>query len=207
MQAFHNDPKEKQFYVDRLAEHHKHDQIIQGVRFDGVRGCNVGCVLHKYDHSAYPEELELPEWYAYLCEMIFEGLPKDKAPAFAMASISAILPGVDVEPVRWQLAILRHKKQLVRLKDNNEDYAVKVKSVLQSVIHFCEDTLNNVTTDDQAESAARLTWTPRLAEESAWAAWTARLASKYLGTQSATTAENEFIWEAETLIKLLTEIK
>jgi len=99
MQAFHNDPKVKAFYVERLQEHHRLDQIIAGTGWDGTKGCNVGCILHRYEHTAYPTALGLPEWYAHLCDVVFEGLPRDKRPAFALASLTAIAEGADIEPV------------------------------------------------------------------------------------------------------------
>ena len=180
MQAFHNDPKVKQFYVDRLAEHHRLNQIIQGTRWSQVNnnGCIVGCILHSYDHDLYPDKLGLPVWYAYLCDKIFEGLPKDKAPAFAMSTLTAIKPGVDIESVKWKLAIIRHNNSLKLLSDNKEPYADQCRSAIQSVIDYCEGMLNN-----SFVSA-------RSAQSAAWSAeWSAHYGI-----------------EAETLIRLLTEL-
>jgi len=249
MQAFHNKPEVKQFYVDRLTEHHRLDQIIQGTGFDGSRGCNVGCILHAYQHDRYPIELGLPEWYAQLCDTIFEGLPKENAPAFAMSTLSAIKIGVDIEHVRWQLAIERHKIDLLRLKDNSEPYARECEIAIQKVIDYCFDELNHVFKDNEsAESAARsavhsaarsavqsasrsevqsaarsATSEERSArsavQSAAWsAAWSAAESAVQSAARSAESAarsaesaarsavRNHFIWEAETLIRLLTEI-
>lgn len=114
MLSFHNDPSIKQKYVDRLAEHHRLDQIVQRITWDEntAHGCSVGCVLHKYEHKAYENELGLPTWYAHLCDAIFERLPASEAPYFAMQSITEIPIGVNITPVKRKLEILRNKRSL-----------------------------------------------------------------------------------------------
>src|SRR3954463_6478382 len=123
MISFHGDISIKQKYVDRLIEHHRLDEIIQGTGYNNGRGCMVGCTLNRYEHNAYESELGLPEWYAHLCDKIFEGLPKEKSSQFAMDGIIAIKVGVDIDPIKWKLAILRHKLDLERLVKNVNPYA------------------------------------------------------------------------------------
>ena len=193
MQAFHNDTKVKDFYVSRMQAHHAADQIIQGTGWDGTNGCNVGCILHSYDHSRYPAELGLPEWYGHLCDKIFEGLPKDKAPAFALATLTAVKPGADIENVKWKLAIVRHSRDLERLQGNAEPYAEQCRAAIIQVIEYCQKQISGFGSES-AESAAR-----SAAESAAWsAARSARSARSAAG-------KNHYVWEAETLIALLCE--
>src|SRR5882672_10900931 len=147
MKAFHGKQEVKDFYVARLQEHHRLDQIIQGIGWEEGRGCNVGCILHEYNHAKYPEELGLPEWYARLCDTIFEGLPTDKASDFAMSSLTSISVGADIENVKWRIAILRHEKQLIYVKDE------KVRNALHLVIQYCKDMIAGSATEEQREKA------------------------------------------------------
>ena len=127
MQAFHGKQEVKDFYVQRLREHHDR-------------------------HELWSTELGLPEWYAYLCDKIFENLPKEKAPAFAVATLLAIPVGVDIEPVRWQLAIARHQRDLGRLKDV-EPYVRRLRKAIQGVIDYCNAMLAGTATEKQRIAA------------------------------------------------------
>ena len=224
MKAFHGKQEVKDFYVARLQEHHRLDQIIQGIGWNKDRGCNVGCILHEYTHAKYPEVLGLPEWYARLCDVIFEGLPKENAPDFAMSSLMAIGVGVDIENVKWQLAILRHEKQLQALEDNKESYADMVRASLQGVINYCKlmlsphdekSTESAWSASRSAESARSAAWS--VADSAAWSAESARSAAWSVADSVKSAAESArlaaadlarsayYEWEAETLIQLLKE--
>jgi hypothetical protein len=100
MLTFHGDPSIKDKYVRRLKAHHRADEIIKGTYWEDERGCCVGCTLHSDSHAAYETELGLPEWYAWLIDAIFEGLPSGKAQDFAVASLGQIPVGVDIDSVR-----------------------------------------------------------------------------------------------------------
>jgi hypothetical protein len=125
--SFHNSQALKEKYVSRLQEHRRLEHLVQrigwsGTNYEGTepKGCAVGCTLENYDHTLYPSELGLPEWLAHLEDYIFEGLPKGKAEQFAEDFLSVIPVGVDIDGNRvWQrLAILRHTRDLERLKDH-----------------------------------------------------------------------------------------
>ncbi len=221
MQAFHNDPKVKAFYVERLQEHHRLDQIISGVGWNGTSGCNVGCILHKYDHEAYPQELGLPAWYAHLCDAIFENLPGDKRPAFAMATLTSITEGVDIEPVRWKLAIERHTKSLELLASNTEAYAEQCRIAIRKVIDYATAMLAGTGTYSQqsaawsaANSVAQSTRSSQLeASEATRSAAYSVESADWASASSADRAANaagsawsyHYIWEAGTLVRLLLE--
>lgn len=230
MQAFHNDAKIKQFYVDRLKEHQRLDQLIAGTGWDGEKGCNVGCILHEYDHGRYPEALGLPEWYAHLCDTLFEGLPKEKRADFALASLTSIKEGCDIEPVKWKLAILRNKKMLDLTAGNEEDYAVQCRKSIQHIIDYCESELRGcrdleakADVEDAAKSAAEVAFlvADRAALNATVAAAAAVGAPCAVGASAMAAAHATiswtagalgraavpyYVWEAETLIQLLTEV-
>jgi hypothetical protein len=183
MLAYHNDPAVKKLYVERFQLHREMDEVIQGTGFDNGRGCFVGCTLNKYDHAAFPTELGVPVWLAQLADVIFEGVPKAEAAQFGTDLLEAIKPGVDLEPVRWMLAIWRNKKLLEPLVLNDEPYAKQCVTAIQGVISYCEQQLIGFDTESAAESAARSAaesaWSAAESAESAWsAAWSARSAAE-----------------------------
>ncbi len=65
----------------RLAKHHRDaDMLIDGVYWDGGRGCSVGCLAHDLgtrpgDQKALADALDVPEWLIRLADGVFEGLP------------------------------------------------------------------------------------------------------------------------------------
>ena len=82
MQAFHNDEKIKQKYLNRVKQHRLADQLVQGIAWENGKGCAIGCTLESYNHKQYEKELGIPEWLARVEDKIFEGLNKDDAQAW-----------------------------------------------------------------------------------------------------------------------------
>lgn len=181
--AYHNDPSTKLKYQNRYEEHRKADEVVQGLGYSKGRGCFVGCTLDAYDHSRFPTELGWPEWLAHLADKIFEGLSKEEAPEFGFNLLEAVQAGQYLEPVRWQLAALRHGKHLAEiaeLADKQSKYAVEVKKALKQVIAYCEDTHKTEKTRAAAQSAAQSAAhaaTHAAAQAAAWVARAARAAA------------------------------
>jgi hypothetical protein len=104
MLSFFGEQCLKDAVVERVREHQRLDQIIQGKYWeqcdDGVwRGCAIGCVLHSSDHRAYERQLGLPVFLAYIDEHIFESLPKEEAKFWPLRFIESVPVGVDLELV------------------------------------------------------------------------------------------------------------
>ena len=97
--AFHGDKKIKAKYEKRLVQHHKMDQIIQGTGYEKKRnrGCAVGCTLNNYNHKAYETELGVPQVLARIEDRIFENLPSEEAPDFAVNFLKSIPVGADLQ--------------------------------------------------------------------------------------------------------------
>lgn len=100
MLAYHNDPAVKAKYIARYAEHRRLDQVVQGTGFLDGRGCFIGCTLDNYAPEHFPIELGWPSWLTNLAEIVFEGLPKNKAPQFGTDLLESVREGVDLEKVR-----------------------------------------------------------------------------------------------------------
>lgn len=93
--------------IAQLEAHYARDEIVQGLGWDGHRGCSIGCVLHAYDHYMYPAMLGMPVWMARLQDAIHEGLPPAEAREWPLQWARAVPEGIDVEPVRDKVAIRR----------------------------------------------------------------------------------------------------
>ena len=195
MLSYHNDPAVKEKSQLRFAEHRAADSVIQGTGYENGRGCFVGCTLKRYDHSQFPIELGWPEWLARLADSIFEGIPKAEAPQFGTDLLAAVPVGVDLEPVRWMLAIARHRVQLERLKDNTEPYAEQVRDVLNGVIAHAEAMLGKTYESESAESAARSA-ARSAAESAARSAESAARSAAQSAAQSAARSAESAAWSA-----------
>ena len=134
MLSYHSDQAVKDKYVARFAEHRKQDEVVQGEGFENNRGCFVGCTLDAYEHNRFPVELGWPEWLAHLADVIFEGLPKSEAPQFGTDLLDAVPVGVDLEPVRYRVAIEQHTHQLTVLSSNGSPSVPQVVAAVEQVI-------------------------------------------------------------------------
>jgi hypothetical protein len=105
MRAFHGDPKIKEKYLARVAEHMRLDQVIQGFGWSGSRGCAVGCTLDAYDHSRYPVELGIPKVLAHLEDRLHEVQGPANARRWPHRFLAAIAPGADLSEVWPKFAV------------------------------------------------------------------------------------------------------
>jgi hypothetical protein len=103
--AFHNDPKIKEKYLDRVSQHEKLDEIIKGTYWSEGKGCAVGCTIEGSDHSRYEKELGIPTIIAYLEDELFEEMSNNKAKAFPRRFLEAIPVGADLSLVFAKLIV------------------------------------------------------------------------------------------------------
>ena len=161
MLSYHNDEAVKAKYLARVQAHAAADEIIQGDGWVNGKGCTVGCTLHDYDHSRYPIELGLPEWLARLEDTIFEGLPNAVAKEFPAKFLEAIPVGVDLEPVKWRLALVLLAENAERVKGLEITDELK-KQVLDAIEQVAEVNRKAIEygewNESAAESAARSAW-------------------------------------------------
>ena len=106
MIAYHGKQEVKDLYLNRVEEHRKADQLIQGYGYweDG-KGCAVGCTLHSGKHSSYESKLGIPQILAHLEEHIFEKLPKENARLWPEQFLAAIRPGADLSMIWPKFAV------------------------------------------------------------------------------------------------------
>ena len=91
--AWHGSEELKKSFVDRLEEHRRKEELVQGVGYEKngeVKGCNIGCLFDHYDHAKGAKESGIPEILLRLADGLFEGLVMQKAGDFALAWPKAI---------------------------------------------------------------------------------------------------------------------
>lgn len=193
MKAFHNDPKIKQKYLNRVAAHRAADKLVQGLTWDDGKGCAIGCTLEAYDHSRYPTELGIPEMLARLEDSIFEGLSNGTAQAWPERFLRAVEPGVDLSTVGWKFLHWLLTDSLIGAYDHE-----LVRDAVQQCAAVLEPLANGGKVDhDAAESAAtsatsaaNAAW---VAESAAWRAESAESAAR-----SAASAARSAAWSAKS---------
>jgi hypothetical protein len=223
MLSYHNDVAIKLKYKERFDAHRKADEVVQGTGFDGRRGCFVGCTLDSYDHSRFPIELGWPEWLARLADSIFEEIPEKDAAQFGTDLLEAVPVGVDLEPVRWKLAILRHERQLDQLKDNKQEYAEKVRKALDLVIDYYKSQVAGTACEQQRIAAQTAAKSAAKSAESAgvwsvarsalwsaapsWSTFTVADSARDASWSTSWTKSDAWIWERDTLLSIIRNLK
>ena len=100
MKAFHGDILIKEKYLARIKAHQVADEIVKGQYWENGKGCAVGCTLHSGNHSAYEEELGIPEWLAHVEDMLFEGMSNDRSKEWPFLFLDSINIGADLEKAK-----------------------------------------------------------------------------------------------------------
>lgn len=141
MKSYHNNPAIKQKYIDRVKEHQRLDNLVQGYGYwENGKGCAVGCTLEvdNYVHEQYPIELGLPEWLAHLEDHLFENLPKEDSRNWPLEFLQAIPVGVDekvFDGVRDRFQIFWLERQKTQIEQSKYPSVV---DALNGVIRLLE---------------------------------------------------------------------
>jgi hypothetical protein len=85
----------KSEHCTRIERHRKADEIVQGIGFDGRRGCAVGCSLDKYDHALFAEVFGLEPAVPRLVDRIHESLTPKQSIAWPGRFANALPVGAD----------------------------------------------------------------------------------------------------------------
>lgn len=142
MLSYHNDPLVKQKYIARFATHRAADAVVQGLGYLNGRGCFIGCTLETYSRAQFKIELGWPLWLVQVAEQIFENLPRDKAPQFGTDILQAVPVGIDLEPVKWRLAIARMDRLIAQQELLLYPEVNKVIDNLQTAKQYAIDRLD-----------------------------------------------------------------
>ena len=213
--SYHNDPELKAKAVAAAKKHRDADMLVAGTygRVNGgFKGCSVGCdafditgEVHPNPHHVTAQYFGFPEWFEHLRDVVFEGLPESDRRDFHVRIKESAPVGVDLEPVKHQLAI-RRMNRLIDLHADNK----KLTTALERVRDCHQSALNNEPDIDWkgAESAARLAarsagcWSAESAARSAgWsaesAAWSAGWSAGWSAESAAWLAGWSAAWQQE----------
>src|SRR5258708_2946726 len=109
LRAYHGDVSVQAKYVARARGHQLADEIDQGTYYDDsgpkLRVCPVGCTIHGSDHTAYEEEIGVPEILARIEDRLFEMMPLEDAKQWPVKFLEAIPVGADLSMVWPKLAV------------------------------------------------------------------------------------------------------
>jgi hypothetical protein len=193
MKSFKNELRLKELHVEQAKKHYEQDMLIAGTYGETdaevFRGCSVGCfayeILGQTDdnpHKIVADDRGLPEWLIHLQDRIFEGLPLEDRKKWHVQLAEAIPVGIDLEPVRHKLAIMRMDK-LIALQQRN----IGASNIVQQTI----DVLNIVRQCHEAElSKDSCDWAAAVvaADWSSWSAWSASASSASAWSADAASA-------------------
>jgi hypothetical protein len=194
MKSFKNDPSLKKLHVEQAKKHYEQDMLIAGTYgetdTDVFRGCSVGCfayeILGQTDdnpHKIVADDHGLPEWLIHLQDRIFEGLPLEDRKKWHVQLAEAIPVGIDLEPVRHKLAIMRMDK-LIALQERNIGAS--------NIVHQTIGALKLVRQCHEAElSGDSCDWA-----EADSAAWSAAWAAAESADSAAESAAESAAWAA-----------
>jgi len=193
LRAFHNDPKIKEKYLSRLKLHRQHDELIHGVYWENGKGCAIGCTLHSNKHKDFETKLGLPEWFAYLFELLFERLKNGDAKDFPIEALQAIPVGANLEKTYRKFCIFL----LTEICKYDEEKYTQVKKVIEDVITLHTRILQGENVADEewlaALSAARSALS---AAESARSAAESALSAAESARSAAWSAADSAAWSA-----------
>jgi hypothetical protein len=130
--SFHGKQVVKDFYVNRVNEHAKADEIVKGYYWKGGKGCAVGCVIYSSRYEDYETELGLPAWLAALQDTLFENLPNGYAKKFAVDFLVAIPVGKNLNKAKWRFVSSGLEQDLQIVRELKIDDKLK-KQVLEAV--------------------------------------------------------------------------
>ena len=217
MKSFKNDPSLKKLHVEQAKKHYEQDMLIAGTYGETdaevFRGCSVGCFAYEISgqtddnpHKIVADDRGLPEWLIHLQDRIFEGLPLEDRKKWHVQLAEAIPVGIDLEPVRHKLAIMRMDK-LIALQQRNIGASNIVQQTIDvlDIVRQCheaelsKDSCNwaaavvaaDWSAAESAESAASA-WLASAAESAAWSAAAAASAS----ARAAAWGAGESVWAA-----------
>ena len=201
MQAYHGSEETKQFFIERMQSHIDADELITGDGWLGSKGCSVGCLFHKYDHSLGAELMGTPEWLHRLQDTIHESCSDEFRKTFSIRFLESIPVGKNVDSVKSHLLvfILERNKDRVSALDIDVDLKKQVIDAIDlSIILY---------TNEWSESAARSARSAAESAESAArsAAWEAESAAGSAESAGSAARENEIDLIGNKLIELLAE--
>jgi len=205
MITYHGKEEIKEKYKQRMLDHIKADELIQGKGFENGKGCFVGCTLNKYSHEAFEDELGIPKEIAEISDAIFEGLSKEESIDFSRDFHDKIKVGVDLSTVwpKFAIEILSNEKHGVLRFVKDEEFKQQKEAIEKVCDLYKNKAYYNASVDDmEAEADARVeaedSWAAAMASEAeaSGAASGAEASGASWAARAATEASWDFVGDA-----------
>ncbi|MHB1950140.1 MAG: hypothetical protein ACYCQK_01545 [Acidiferrobacteraceae bacterium] len=183
--AWHGEPGLKAAALERLREHRRMDQIVQGIYYDDTRGrgCQLGCLTHAAEdaHEAAERLFGIEQSIGYWLEMVFERLPHEDCAQWVLDSAQAIPVGADMSRCRYHLcAWLLGESELLPPSERAKDHVRGVR-----VLH------GRAARGDMPTQAAWAAAEAAAGAEGGGAAWAAAEAAAWAAAEAAAHAAAE----------------
>jgi len=188
---------------EKAQIHQRHDAIVQGMHWDGEKGCCVGCLAEtdKEPHEALSSLTGVPKWVFQLADTLHERLSAEDAKRWPVRFTAALQHTSEMtkwRQIETQFKIyllhdcLSHKKVWLK-QDQKSKYAQQVIAATEQMITALES--NDQDKIDLAEEAAYAAWRAADAEISAAnstrsAAWSAANSARSAARSAAWSAAN-----------------
>jgi len=158
MKAFNNDPDLKTKLQKRMRKHIQNDELVRTLGWYQGRGCNVGCLVHEYNHKKF-ESIGMPAWFAHFVDTAFESVQQGKHHKFAENWLNAMPVGFDkwedlkINLIAWGLStveklhpIINSTIDILREKSNDESQIKTIELQAKDLYHDKNSTLSAIGT-------------------------------------------------------------
>ena len=147
-----------------------------------------------------------PLWLVHLSDLLSDGLPAGEREQFHADLRQAVPAGVDLDPIKYRIAIARHERGIAHLAGNTAPYAKQCVDALKEVIEWCQAEISGTSSEELRSAAweAAVSAAMAAARAAEWAAaeWEARLAmaaarAAEWAAKSVWSAAESASWSAE----------
>ena len=169
METFNGDKELKKELVKQLKHHEK---------LDAFKGSFYGCIMQTDDspREKFSEKYNIPLWYCYLTEHIFENLPKEQSKTFPVESIEILDVGIDLNQIRSKFNY-KQLESLLEFCKNSKNVTSVIKQCME-LFTVSFDKIDMFAAESVGTSASRsAAWSAKSDKSAARsAAWSARSA-------------------------------
>ena len=175
MKAYSQGISKAQFLAE-IAKHQEMDNFIQGTYGnDEGKGCAVGCSIMSINkltgqsiapdsHDSYEDNIGVPEWLAELEDVLFEGLPLERAKLWPYQFSEAIPEGAELDKLKVPFICHVLEHNIATMKTLLETvHSEEVVKHIKAVIAVNEQMIAAQLSGDEVEIET--------ASDAAWAAW------------------------------------
>lgn len=143
-----------------------------------------------------------PLWLVHLSDLLSDGLPAGEREQFHADLRQAVPAGVDLDPIKYRIAIARHERGIAHLAGNTAPYAKQCVDALKEVIEWCQAEISGTSSEELRSAAweAAVSAAMAAARAAEWAAksvWSAAESASWSAEWSAEESAVHAEYQAE----------